>query len=39
MGFFYLDYSVVVKRYVDEEGSAWVQSLITRAIAFIRSGL
>ena len=29
MGFFYLDSSVMVKRYVDEPGSAWVRSLIT----------
>jgi len=29
MGFFYLDSSVVVKRYVDEPGSAWVWLLIT----------
>lgn len=29
MGFFYLDSSVVVKRYVDEPGSAWVRLLIT----------
>ena len=29
MGFFYLDSSVMVKRYVDEPGSAWVRLLIT----------
>jgi len=29
MGFFYLDSSVVVKRYVDEPGSAWTRLLIT----------
>lgn len=28
MGFFYLDSSVVVKRYVDEPGSAWVRLLV-----------
>ena len=31
MGFLYLDSSVVVKHYVDEPGSAWVQSHITEA--------
>jgi len=30
MGFFYLDSSVVVKRYVDEPGSAWTRLLITK---------
>lgn len=30
MGFFYLDSSVVVKRYVDEPGSAWVRLVITQ---------
>ena len=29
MGFFYLDSSVVVKRYVDEPGSGWVRLLLT----------
>jgi predicted nucleic acid-binding protein len=29
MSFFYLDSSVVVKRYVDEPGSAWTRLLIT----------
>jgi predicted nucleic acid-binding protein len=30
MSFFYLDSSVVVKHYVDEAGSAWVRSLMTK---------
>jgi len=30
MGFFYFDSSVVVKRYVDEPGSAWARSLISK---------
>jgi predicted nucleic acid-binding protein len=29
MGFFYLDSSVVVKRYVDEPGSVWVRLLVS----------
>jgi predicted nucleic acid-binding protein len=29
MSFLYLDSSVMVKRYVEEPGSDWVQSLIT----------